>query len=610
MRSGTSISLVDAPRTHHSIRCIQFPSIAASTLQQGFPFQVRHTYSDGAQASKKAPSVQSLLPQLADSLTNKQGFVYIRDEAGPSPISKFIEMFRNSGVVDLGNGCKLTGAHAPPEEQQSQFSDNWVFQIYDTNLEASFDVPITEVSFNNLTDPFKRTEQLIRLNNCMDTHLRALPDTFKDSPESPAIICPQFPRLAQLLTAQEECLGRQHRGDLNCRESIDWICAGEELLKTISPENPRFRGEESCDFESFFRRTGVYNIGLKTLPYSIGHPNATHSEAGVIRGYKRHLPHNSTVSEHTTAPVHTAAPEHAAGPSCSSAFRFVQPHQEASSSSNTVKPQWLKTRDMGQAYKEPSRQMQCASQAINGLLQQHSVTPELVSAHVAMARTDTLHQLGVSTAEQKGLTHPTVMAAMINSEAVEISKQKFMGSRPHELDLATEQTPIQSWQTLINLSPQGKGKNWLDNARELNTIDSLRITPDMWLSAQRGAETSELLTMLNNQLEANHQRHLPISMIHWPVADHQMDIPQLEHMAKRAIAHQTDFPIVVRTGGESGHFQTIVPDSKGNWLTLNSDATKQIGVQPCRRWCNAGELAASFHRTGVSDILIPNSPNH
>jgi hypothetical protein len=575
----------------HTTRTVKFSSTVASSIRQAFPYQVSHTYSAGVQSCQRAPSVSSLLPQLAGSLANKQGFVYIRDESGPSPVAEFVEAFRSSGSVDLGNGCKLIRAYAPPPEKQSVFSPNWSFQIYDSNLEAIFEVPVTEVLFTNLADPNNRTEQLIHLNNCMDTHLRSLPDAFKDSPECPTIICPELPRVAQLLTAQEECLGRQHRGELNCRESIDWICAGEDLLQTISPESPKFQGEESCDFESFFRRTGVYNIGEQALPFSIGHPKANLREAGVIRGYKRHLP-NIEATASTSRPV-----------------RASPVTTQAANTAITAKPQWLHDRDLGQAYKEPVQQMQCASQTINSLLQRHAITPEITSAHIAANRVDTLHQLGMDTSEQKGLTHPKVMAAMINGQSVEISKREFMGQNPHELDIATEQTPIDSWQKLVNLSPQGQGRNWFNNARELNAIDRLHITPDMWLSAQRGTETSELLGMLNGQLQSNQEKYLPREMIHWPLADHRNEIPQLEHMAQRALADQKDFPIVVRTGNESGHFQTIVPDSNGNWLTLNSDATRQTGVQPCNRWCNAGDLAASFHRSGVSDILIPKLSN-
>ena len=579
----------------HTTRTVRFPSTVTHSIHQAFPFQVSHTFSAGTQARQSAPSVSSLMPQLSSSLANKQGFVYIRDDAGPSPLVQFVEAFKSWGSVDLGNGCRLIGAYVPPTEKQSVFSPNWIFQIYDSNLEANFEVPVTEVPFTNLADPNNRTEQLIHLNNCMDTHLRSLPSEFKDSPECPTIICPQAPRLAQLLTAQEECLGRQYRGELNCRESIDWICAGEELLQDISPERPRFQGEESCDFESFFRRTGVYNIGLKPLPFSIGHPNAIHREASVIRGYKRHLPNNNSVP---AIPQAAASTPKVAPP--------IHTSQAKAPTANISQPQWLKNRDIGLAYKEPLGQMQCASQAINSLLQRHAVTAESVSAHIAANRIDTLIQLGMSISEQKGLTHAKLMTAMINGQTVEISKQDFIGANPLELDLATEQTPLESWQKLINLSPRGQGKNWIDNVRELNAIDRLHVTPEMWLSAQRGAETSELLNMLNGQLETIREKHLPQEMTHWSLADHRSDIPQLELVARRALARQKDFPIVVRTGGQSGHFHTIVPDSQGNWLSLNSDTTEQTGIQPCNRWCNAGELNASFRRAGVSDILIPN----
>ncbi|HEX4917956.1 MAG TPA: hypothetical protein VFV43_08685 [Limnobacter sp.] len=537
------------------------------------------------------------MPQLANALASKQGFVYIREDAGPSPIHEFVQAFSRDGSVDLGNGCRLIGAYAPPPQKQSVFSPLWTFQVYDANLEASFEVPVTEVPFTDLANPSNRTEQLIHLNNCMDTHLRALPDAFKDSTACPSILCPEYPRLAQLLTAQEECLGKQHRGELGCRESIDWICAAEELLQTISPENPRFRGEESCDFESFFRRTGVYNLGLQTLPFSIGQHNFNAAEAGVIRGFKRHLPDpkaKANMRSNLPSPPYTSHTQRlgldtgAPGPSM---------------------PQWLRYRDIGRAYKEPVRQMQCASQAINGLLQHGAVTPELFSQHLAVSRLHTLEQLGIRLDVQKGMTHPKVMAAVIDGRSVEISKQEFLGPTPLALDIATEQTPLDSWKALINLSPVGRGKNWVQNSEELHTIERLTITPDMWVSAQRGAETTELLTLLNHQLAVHQEEYLPAQMTHWSTRDHQGDIQGLEALARQAVQNHRDFPIVIRTGAESGHFQTIVPDSKGNWLTLNSDGIEHAGVQTCNRWCGPGELTASFQRAGVSDILIPQQSN-
>lgn len=582
-RSSIPTRLENIPVSSHALRTVHFSSTPAAQAHKEFPFQVTHTFSSGLDASNKAPTLLSLLPQLAGSLSNKQGFVYILDEGRPSPVAEFVESLKNAGAVDLGNGCQLIGAYSPPPEQQSVFSPLWTFQIYDSNLEATFEVPVTEVPFKNLLDPNNRTEQLIHLKNCMDTHLRALPDAFKDSTECPSIICPELPRLAQLLTAQEECLGLQYRGVLNCRESIDWICAAEELLKTISPENPSFRGEESCDFESFFRRTGVHHIGLNPLPFSIGHMNAIQREGAVIRAYKRHLPTNQST------PAHTAS---------------MQPPNTASSS-GTSSPDWLQARDIGRAYKEPSKQMQCASQAVNGVFQQHAVTPEHVAKHIAHHRIDMLDELGIPLNEQKGLMHPRVISAILNGETLNISKHEFFGNEPDELDIANEQTHRQSWQELINVSPHIAGRNWVEHGRELHAISELRITPEMWLSAQRGTETHELLSLLNNQLQTNSKTHLPAAMVHWTVADRRNEIQQIEQHARRAISNQKDFPIVIRSGGISGHYQTIVPDSKGNWLSLNSDATVQTGVQACNRWCAAGGLAASFEQHGVTDILIP-----
>lgn len=582
----------------HRIRQLNFASSAGTAKHQAFPFQVQHTFSAGAAAGAGAPSIQSLLPQLSGALANKQGFVYIRDAARQSPVEHFVHALKDRPAIALENGCKLIGAYEAPPRQQSHFSPLWIFQVYDPALDASFEVPVTEVPFHQLTRPENRPTQLLHLNNCMDTHLRALPDAFKDSPVCPSIICPEYPRLAQLLTAQEECLGRQYRGELDCRASIDWICAAEALLEQISPEMPRFQGEESCDFESFFIRSGAADIGIQALPFSIGQIAPEQQiEGGAIRGYKRHLLNSEKLKPSqpvATRPAPTVAPMPAP------TITQPKPHR--------AMPPWLQLRAAGMAYREPSRHMQCALQAMNGLMQQHTVTPEMAAAHIAANRLATFNELGIPVAKQAGLSHPKIFEALINAKPITMTKTEFMGNTPDELDIGSEQTPRESWQKLVNQSAQSVGKNWLDNRDELQAIEHLRITPDIWVSANSGTETGDLLSLVNTHLQTNSQVHLPDSMMRIPVANNENTIFRLEQMASQALHDQKDFPIIIRTGQVSGHFQTIVPDPQGNWLTLNSDGTQHMGVQPCRQWCSAGNLAQSLYSKGVGEIIIPTQP--
>lgn len=569
----------------HRMQVAKFPSSASSARKPVFPFQVKHTFSGGLSGSARAPNIQSLWPQLKSSLSNKQGFVYIRDSAGPSPVDAFVKSFQKTGSLQLGDDCTLIGAYVP--EDRSAFSSNWVFQVYDRNLGLSFDVPVSEVPFNDLINPNNRTAQLIKLNDCMDWHLRALPDAFKDSPECPAIVCPQLPRLAQLLTAQEECLGRQYRGELNCRQSIDWICAAEKLLGTISPESPRFQGEESCDFESFFLGKGVHHIGLYPLSFSIGLEQRQIIEGAIIRGYKRHL-------------IHNTKPQAAA----------INPGNQ-----NTT-PDWLESRNRSCAYKEPSRQMQCSSNAINGLFQQHVVTPEMAASHVISNRLTLLQHMYSESGnnwfavnQQKGLMHPKILTAILNGNSVTITKQEFIGEDPSMLDFTSEKIVGDTWRELVNASPYAVGKNWIEHEEELTRIESLTITPEIWISSQRGMELPLVQSLLNQQLEQHPKDRLPTKMVHWDMKDHQQDVHQLEAMARTALQNGKDFPILIRTGGVSGHYQTIVPTAQGNWLTLNSNGTRIQGIQPCDEWCRAGLLAQTILAIKNANILVPDYSN-
>ncbi|MCR2745354.1 hypothetical protein [Limnobacter parvus] len=430
----------------------------------------------------------------------------------------------------------------------------------------------------------------------MDNHLRALPSPFKDSTECPAIICPQMPRLAQLVTAQEENLGRQFRGELQCRTGAAWLVAGEELLEILSPESPRFVGEESCDFETFFGRVAIADAGANPLPYSIGTYNNP-SEGAAIRAFKRHLP-NPEPGQPETGQSSQAA---------QSATNQQRPNLNVPRQGNVSLLALLQQRSQGLAYKEPLEQMQCASQSVNSMLQHHAATASDVAFYLVGRKIDGLETYGANLADQKGLMHPLVVQALRNKQTVTISKADFMGNNPNVICISTDQTIGESWQNLVNQSPAAQGKSWVANRTELESISELEVTAYHWLAAQRGTEMVDLLNLVNDKLQQTDQTHLPPAMAQLNMTDHSTHIRQLEDLANRAIAQGKDFPIIVRTGAdaEAGHYQTIVPDSKGNWLSLNADQTQLRGVQHCNQWCASGDLFSSLQRMGANNILVP-----
>ena len=285
--------IAPAPHTQatHSMREVTFASSPRVGKQASFPNQVEHRFTGSLKGGRGTPGISALLPELSKSIQNKQGFVYLFDDTSPSPMTKFVNDLENKDAISIGNGCRIVGAFRTPAEAASIYSPQWTLQVHDSSLETTFEIPVTEVPLHDINNPTQTTDQLLHLKNCMDSHLKALPEAFKDSPACPAIICPQKPRLAQLITAQEECLGRQYRGELHCKEGIQWIYAAEETLKTISPESPGFVGEESVDFESFFIRTGLHAFANNQVPFSIAQAGEDQNNPNYIRAFKRHIPH-------------------------------------------------------------------------------------------------------------------------------------------------------------------------------------------------------------------------------------------------------------------------------------------------------------------------------
>lgn len=590
-RSQTSRSQATPPvnPVRHSIREVRFASSPRVGKNPGFPNQVKHSFTAGTKGSKNAPEVNRLLPQLSKSIQGKQGFVYLYEGSGASPMANFVDQLKVGDSVDIGGGCRIVGAFKTPDAIASVYSPQWTLQVYDSSLECAFEVPVTEIPLQNIKNPGNTTDQLLHAKNCMDAHLRALPDAFKDSPSCPAIICPQHPRLAQLITAQEECLGRQYRGELKCREGIDWIYAAEDTLKTISPETPQFIGEESVDFESFFNRNGLHAFADHKPGFSIASAGENHNDPVYIRAFKRHIPH-------------------------AEAHKSEQPIQTIPTATTTATPisaptapahNWLEQRNQGLAFKEPQLQMQCASQAINCLMQHHAMNPEQVASFVVVQKLQMLEQLQITPSTQAGLMHPTVVEAMLRGQSVTISEADFLGTTPDETCIATELAPTQSWRQLINIGAVERNQNWVNHSKELSAIKQITITPEDWLSVQRGTEMRDLLELANTTLANSRQPHQPHSMTHLNVREHPRAIAQQEQRAQQFIARGKDFPIIVRTGGVAGHYYTIVPDQHGNWLGLNAMGTAITGVQPCDTFSRAGDLAQTLQRLNVTDILVP-----
>lgn len=249
--------------------------------------------------------------------------------------------------------------------------------------------------------------------------------------------------------------------------------------------------------------------------------------------------------------------------------------------------------------------MQCASQAINCVMQRHELGSEQVASFVVGQKLGMLDQLEVDTGTQAGLMHPTIVQAMQAGESVTISKVDFLGTTPDVMCLASELTLRDSWRQLINIGAVERKQNWVEHGDELSAINQMTITPEDWLSVQRGTEMRDALELVNTTLASSRQAHQPRSMTHLNTREHLSEITQLERRAQKYIARGQDFPIIVRSGQMAGHYYTIVPDQHGNWLGLNSLGTAITGVQPCETFSRAGDLAQTLQRLNINDLLAP-----
>jgi hypothetical protein len=103
-----------AKQTSHTMREVQFASSPRLGKQAVFPNQVEYRFTASGRASRGTPGISALLPELAKSIQNKQGFVYLYDDKSTSPMAKFVNDFQNMDSLELGNGCRIVGAKQRP----------------------------------------------------------------------------------------------------------------------------------------------------------------------------------------------------------------------------------------------------------------------------------------------------------------------------------------------------------------------------------------------------------------------------------------------------------------------------------------------------------------
>lgn len=610
---------------------LAFPASTAQPQVMQFPHEVSRLMQKTTETEASSGwSVMDLLSDLKESMEQKQGFVMLRDASEPSLGLQFQKALgQTGGAIRLDAHCTLRAIQGPLNKSQHSGVTQWHAMVLDDRLGFEVAVPLTEWEVPNV-DAATRSDlqlhsKLLLGKQLMDVHLEEIHSAFVDSPHHPPIICPRNPRLALLMTAQEECLSRYYRGLHSSNDRLDWLCFMESVLGEPQFGQSAYRGEEGCAVEAFF--THLPKVERRQLPaFSVGgHAGLAPNQdnySDYVRAYKRHLPsqvqppRESEIQpqRHSQAQSITQSSLQPARP-----MPVAHTHSASSSSSSAVagpsQASVWRQRANRLAYKEASRQMQCGLNAYNSLMQGPALSAEELMSIVVQRHAQVGALLGVTPLQAKGLMHPQLLEQLTQHGQATVSKSMFGAG----LDPVLEQSHAEQWKALVNTTPQAQGKNWVDDGATLRAIDRIEVSADQWLSAHRGLDMEGLTQLVNDRLAHTPQNNLGMQLpAHYALTPltPQTVAEFAQQQSQRAAAWLSagtpesprDYPMVVRcagTGQDAGHYYTVVPDGQGNWLSLNGDGTSHDGQQTCRIWAAKGALPMAMVANRVQQVLHP-----
>lgn len=571
----------------------------------------------------QVPGLLDFLPELHHVLEQKQGVIYLGSRQARNQAILLRDHLKAVDGLDLDPEGKnrLIGIYqaAPPNEH---YGELWMMQIHDRHLGLSIDVPLTLLTLDNLdtdrslneSDAF--VEQLAYVQENTDRHLMKIHQIYQDSPTQPAILCPENPRYSQMVCAIEEVRAQQMRRQVPGSDRSELFYAVTQTFNRIADSQRGYQGEEGSLVEAYVSERMVDDdLPGQVIPFSVGGLHETEQQnlpkdltvwPKYIRAFKRHIQSDKpTIEPANTTPM-----------SPSPQAESVQQTQsiESSLSLDGKQPESQRENRLGSyAYKEASKQMQCGVQAINGYFQGPVLSAGALVPQMIADRLNFLEAIDTPPEGLCGLAHPLVLQSLKEGKPATISKTDFLGTEPNTLGVLSEQSPQSEWQQLINL--QNPGKDWVDDKRELDRIDHITVTPEHWLSCQRGLDVEEI-TRLTNQL----LKDKPAQWSHLPEQVEKIEIDDGENTPKKLgflleswlQKHpQADLPVMVLQGrqGSGNHFYTIVPDAHGNWLSLNSDGTERDGLQECSLWAEKGQLGVKLSQVGAGALIygIPNN---
>lgn len=612
---------------------------SGSDINLQSPFEIVITTLKGNErASGDSVNITKILPQLNQAIHQKQGLVLLGTPGCKDQGEILLAHLKNQGGMDIDPNNRLIGAYSIRETQENMLHPLWMLQVYDRGLGMTIDVPMTQITLENLETnrPYYEGGDFVRqfdnIRESMDSHLLHIHPLFQDSPTQPAILCPENPRLSQLVCATEEIISRQARGEMAYKSRADYLEEIGEVLRSLSdfrsnPGGSAYFGEEACRVEDYLAQS-LYTIDPPRVihPKSIGHLGDVsweqlNSQLNVhparIRALKRHAPLGEPPST-SSSPSPISMPQtRVQSQVAQTSDRTLRTEPDNNPglelhppglSLNPLRPTTLPAHRLNQmAYKESAKQMQCGVQAINGFLQTPALNSINTTAYMIRALEGQMVAMGIDMSQLKGLGHPAIITAMKDGRPIRISKSDFLGHAPHEISVFNDQSAMAEWTQIINL--RNPDKSWVSDGPELSRIESVDITPSDWLSCQRGINAEDTCNILNQLLENK--------PAHWDHLANQVQLEPIGHPGRSAlqVAYEIenqrqqfplqDKPIIVMRGaaGTGNHFFAVVPDAQGNWLSMNANGTTRDGIQPCEIWARAGQLGRKLDDDNISHII-------
>ncbi len=565
--------------------------------QPRFPHAVK--YLVPAARSDEPMGLQDMLLSNPSVLQSMQGMVIVDpDRRYDSELSRLQGRLKDTNL-ELSSQYLLNGCFLADQNGSLQ---TWKLQVFDRKLEETIEVPLSVLSMSPKVFDQSPTVALNNGFSAISSHLKAVHWAFRDSVHQPAIVCPQSPKLAALLAAQEELVSRMVKSGV----TTEPLSASDTL-----PVLTRF-----LDRSVSFPIPPDQLVKMNTILLdTLNSPRNWDPVSLIIRADKRHLEQSSDFRNPSDTAASSASLPHTLATPVDSRESTKPLVMQAIPSLQEIQPLSVPSKRIDQlAYKEHTKHMQCGLQSLNAFFQAPVMTSEQIALqYVNHAEAVCSQSFELDPKTMKGLNHPKILQAMKEGRSVSITKAEFFGDQPKQYESDWQDVDLDGeWKSLF--SQAHPGMNVLDDRAFFDSLDSLHFSPSDWVSANKGLEMEKLVPVINDILNT---REPHSAYRNWPDSVSVYDVnacggadllaEQVLKTQKEMRAHGKECPLIVLRGnggrGGSNHYFTIVPNKNGDWISLNSDGTRINGVQPCRRFADAQDLAEGFRNNSVTHIV-------